>query len=164
MTYAIVYSSKTGNTKMLADTIRETLTDQECVYCGPAVPDALQADTLYVGFWTDKGTCDKDTEAFLKTIQNKPVFLFGTCGFGVDPNYFSKILKSCERYLNQNCTVIGSFMCQGKMPMSVRERYVKMKAAPVHMPNIDGMIANFDLALTHPDQNDLDHLKQEISK
>lgn len=54
-------------------------------------------------------------------------------------------------------------MCQGKMPQSVRERYVKMKEQPNHMPNIDAMIENFDEALSHPDENDLNALKELVA-
>ena len=38
-------------------------------------------------------------------------------------------------------------MCQGRMPQSVRERYLKMKDAPDHPANLDVLIQNFDCAL-----------------
>ena len=59
-------------------------------------------------------------------------------------------------------TVIGSFMCQGKMQMSVRQRYENMKKQPIHLPNLDAMIENFDKALSHPDADDLERLKQAV--
>ena len=59
-------------------------------------------------------------------------------------------------------TMIGSFMCQGKMPMSVRQRYENMKKQPLHLPNLDAMIENFDKALSHPDADDLERLKQAV--
>ena len=49
MSYAIVYSSRTGNTARLAKALQEFLPEQECVYVGPPDPKALSADTLYVG-------------------------------------------------------------------------------------------------------------------
>ena len=55
-------------------------------------------------------------------------------------------------------------MCQGKMPQSVRERYVKMKENPEHLANLDMLIANFDCALSHPDMDDLEKLKKIIKK
>ena len=58
MRYAIVFSSKTGNTKLLADTLHDSLPQDACSYFGAPDPAALDADTLYVGFWTDKGTAD----------------------------------------------------------------------------------------------------------
>ena len=53
-------------------------------------------------------------------------------------------------------------MCQGKMPQAVRDRYVKMKEQPDHMPNLDLLIANFDRALSHPDKEDLDKLRELV--
>lgn len=53
-------------------------------------------------------------------------------------------------------------MCQGKMPQSVRERYVKMKESPEHPDNIDALIENFDKALSHPDADDMERLKNII--
>ena len=53
MSYAIVYSSKTGNTKILADTLHDCLPQEGCDYFGVPDPAAMEADTLYVGFWTD---------------------------------------------------------------------------------------------------------------
>lgn len=81
MSYAIVYSSKTGNTRLLADAIREVAGD-DCIYFGEPSDAALSADILYVGFWTDKGTCDSTVADFLKKLDGKKVFLFGTAGFG----------------------------------------------------------------------------------
>ena len=82
MSYAIVYSSRTGNTALLAKAVQETLPQADCVYCGAPAPEALAADTLYVGFWTDKGTCDQAVADFLRQLTGQKVFLFGTAGFG----------------------------------------------------------------------------------
>ena len=162
MSYAIVFSSKTGNTALLAQTLREQLLQADCCYFGAPDAAALAADTLYVGFWTDKGKADADTLDFLKQLRGKRVFLFGTAGFGGSAPYFEKILAATRQALDGSNTVIGSFMCQGKMPQSVRERYVKMKENPEHPDNIDTLIENFDKALSHPDADDMERLKNII--
>lgn len=82
MSYAIVFSSKTGNTALLAQTLQEQLPQADCCYFGTPDAAALVADTLYVGFWTDKGKADADTLDFLQQLHGKRVFLFGTAGFG----------------------------------------------------------------------------------
>ena len=46
--------------------------------------------------------------------------------------------------------------------MAVRARYEKMKNMPNALPNLDGMIENFDKALSHPDAQDLDMLKASL--
>ena len=74
----------------------------------------------------------------------------------------NKILKTVQKSLDRSNTLIGSFMCQGKMPLSVRQRYEAMKKQPIHMPNLDMLIENFDKALSHPDADDLARLKQAV--
>ena len=157
MNYAIVFSSKTGNTELLADTLHSCLPQAECYYFGSLNPAAMEADTLYVGFWTDKGKAD-----FLKQLHGKNIFLFGTAGFGGSEEYFDKILKKVERSLDKSNTIFGCYMCQGKMPMSVRQRYEEMKKQPIHLPNLDALIENLDKALSHPDAEDLERLKQAV--
>ena len=43
MSYAIVFNSRTGNTALLAQTIREALSPEDCLYFGPPDPQALTA-------------------------------------------------------------------------------------------------------------------------
>ena len=151
MSYAIVFSSKTGNTRLLADTLRASLPQNECTYFGAPAPEALEAETLYIGFWTDKGHADDTLTAFLQTLKGKRVFLFGTAGFGGSAEYFEQILAAVQKSLDESNTVIGTYMCQGKMPMTVRQQYEKMLQQPNHAPNLEMLIENFDKALAHPD-------------
>ena len=112
--YSILYSSKTGNTKKLAEKIREILPEE--------------------------------------------IFMFGTAGFGGSEAYFQQVLGKVKESVDESNTVMGEFMCQGKMPQSVRDRYVKMKEKPDHAPNLEELIQNFDRALSHPDNEDLERL------
>lgn len=154
MKYAIVYSSRTGNTELLAQRLRDSLPTEDCLYMGPPNEEALAAEKLYVGFWTDKGTCDESIAAFLRTITHQQVFLFGTAGFGGAPAYFEKILAAVKENLSETATVTGSYMCQGKMPVSVRKRYESMEESAGRQAMLD----NFDRALSHPDEQDLSAL------
>ena len=158
MTYAIIYSSKTGNTRLLAEILRDTLPTADCLYFGEPSDEALRAERIYVGFWTDKGTCDPDTAAFLARVTTQEVFLFGTAGFGGAPEYFDKILSAARQNLPDDATVCGSYMCQGKMPMAVRARYEQMGDSPRRQM----MMGNFDAALSHPDAPDLSHLRHAV--
>ena len=90
--YSIIFSSPTGNTRLLADTIRDALPEENCNYFGVSENADTQSDILFIGFWTDKGTADKATLDLLETLKNKRIFLFGTAGFGGDEEYFKKIL------------------------------------------------------------------------
>lgn len=154
MKYAIVYSSRTGNTELLAQRLRDSLPTEDCLYVGPPNEEALAAEKLYVGFWTDKGTCDESIAAFLRSITHQQVFLFGTAGFGGAPAYFEKILAAVKENISETATVTGSYMCQGKMPVSVRKRYESMEESAGRQAMLD----NFDRALSHPDEQDLSAL------
>ena len=162
MNNAIICASKTGNTKLLADAIQSSLPEEKVIYAGIPQAEALQADRIFVGFWTDKGTCCEEIKDFLKHIKNKEIFLFGTCGFGGSEAYFQKVLTAVQKNVDSSNTIVGTYMCQGKMPQSVKDRYLKMKKSPVPVPNVDQLIANFDTALTHPDALDLEKLKNIV--
>lgn len=160
MSYAIVYSSRTGNTAMLAQAVREALPQEDCRYFGAPAPQALAADTVYVGFWTDKGTCDEPTARFLQSLTDQKVFLFGTAGFGGAPAYFQQILDRVKANLAPGVQVTGTYMCQGKMPQAVRDRYAAMEESPRRT----AMLENFDQALSHPDQKDLARLQAAVGE
>lgn len=160
MDCAIVFSSMTGNTALLAEKIAAALPDRQVVYSGPPSPDVPQADIIFAGFWTDKGSCDEQLAGFLKGLRNKKVFLFGTAGFGGSQDYFDQILDRVRLNLHESNEVTGVFMCQGKMPSSVRERYELMAAQG--SDKAKELIENFDAALIHPDTGDLNRLEDAV--
>ena len=163
MTYSIVYSSKTGNTKMLADALHQALPADDCLYFGAPDAQALAAERIYIGFWTDKGTCDAETAAFLAQLTQQEIFLFGTCGFGGGVAYFEQILARVRDLLPESVQLVGSYLCPGKMPQSVRDRYVRIaEEEPAKRSHMQKMIFNFDCALSHPDASDLQALIEEV--
>lgn len=132
--------------------------------CGRTSSAIPASETLFVGFWTNQGVADQATQKLLEQLRGRKIFLFGTAGFGGSEAYFQAILDKTKAFVDDSNTVIGTYMCQGKMPLSVRKRYVKTKEQPDHMPNIDAMIENFDKALSHPDANDLVKLANLVSE
>lgn len=127
-------------------------------YFGPKQEKVPLSEMLYIGFWTDNGNADKATLALLQKLRSKRIFLFGTAGFGSSEAYFRQVLDRVKPSIDASNTVVGGYMCQGKMPFSVRERYIKMQAQPDHPANLDALIENYDRALSHPDAEDLNNL------
>ncbi len=146
MFYAIICSSKTGNTQKLAQRAREVLGEKD-------ERPVAEADLVLLGSWTDKGGMDPALAEALPQLAGKCVFLFGTCGFGGSQAYYDRVLDRFQSALPEDSQVIGRFMCQGQMPPAVRERYVKM--AERDPARFSPMIENFDRALGHPDDADL---------
>ena len=155
MSYAIICSSKTGNTEKLAQRAREVLGEEnEC--------PVVDADLVLVGSWTDKGGLDPALTERLSELEGKRVFLFGTCGFGGSQAYYDRVLDRFASALPEGVQVVGRFMCQGQMPAGVRERYVKM--AEQDPTRFEPMIENFDRALGHPDAADLEAFEAALSE
>lgn len=167
MKYAVIYDSATGNTKMLADEIKNTLGEEKCVFFGSPEENrqstAEEAEILFLGFWTDKGECSEKVRKYMETLCGKNVFLFGTAGFGGSEQYFSQILSRVCAHLPEGNTVAGTYMCQGKMPQSVRKRYEAMQEKAPQDEKIKMMIENYDKALPHPDQEDLRCLRETVT-
>lgn len=69
--YSVVFSSSTGNTKLLADAIDEALPKENRDYFGEITPEVPESEMLYVGFWTDRGNADKTALEFCKGLKTK---------------------------------------------------------------------------------------------
>lgn len=169
MNIAVITNSKSGNTAQLAQALREAFAASgETIVCDIELPDApdvaqledvasqsLAADAVCVGFWCDKGSCTEGVAKLLERMDGKRVFLFGTCGFGGSQEYFDQILERVKGHLPQTAELAGAFMCQGRMGPGVRARYEAMLAKNPTDARAQALIDNFNLALAHPDAEDL---------
>ena len=167
MNAAVVYSSKSGNTERVAKAVADKLADQgvSLTYRG-RVPqagsseetEALSADVVYAGFWTDKGACAEDMAALLAKLDGKRVFLFGTAGFGGSEQYFDQIAARVAQSLPATAELLGSAMCQGQMGPAVKARYEAMLRSDPDNARVKAMIENFEHALGHPDEADCERI------
>ena len=83
MKIAIIFASQTGNTAAVARAIREGCAGHEIVAFGPPPAEVGEAELIFAGSWTDRGTCAQEVGEFLRTLHGKTVALFGTAGFGL---------------------------------------------------------------------------------
>ena len=170
MKYAVIYESVTGNTKLLAEAVRRELGEESCICFAPASEESdnnieekvKDADMIFLGFWTDKGHCSGNIGQCMAKLHRRYVFLFGTAGFGGSEAYFSQILGRVSAHLGEDSVIVGSYMCQGRMPESVRRRYESLLEQNPEDRKIRGMIENFDRALAHPDEKDIEVFRQKI--
>ena len=96
-----------------------------------------------------------------KVIEREMAELEKISGYSVEEAK-EILLANTEKALDETNTVVGKFMCQGKMPISVKERYLKMREQPQCPPNVEMLIENFDRALSHPDEHDLAALRERV--
>ena len=152
---SLQYHTRGGNTEILANTIKQALQDSFTIV------EDCESEIIVIGFWTDKGIADEQSLAVLEKLHNKQIFLFGSAGFGGTQQYFDQILQRTINRISDDNEVIGTFMCQGRMPISVRNRYVSLLN---ENPKMEAMIANFDKALEHPNEKDQYELVVAIKK
>ena len=81
MKLLIMYSSRTGNTRRLAEGIATYLPEFEVSLLPVEEADALpEADAYLVGYWADRGHADEKSQALIGRLAGKKVGLFGTLG------------------------------------------------------------------------------------
>lgn len=152
MEYLVVYASKTGNTEKIAMEIFNAL---------PGKSKDLQkveelngeADTYFVGFWNNRGTCSSEIVDLLSNLHEKKVALFGTCGMGGSKEYFDQVANQVEAFISDDCEYLGAFMCAGKMPTQILEKYKQMQKIN-DTPQVRMMIQAYEEGMLHPNGED----------
>ena len=164
MDYMAVYSSKTGNTKKVATEIFSALPGMSKDMQSVGEYRGKDADIFFVGFWVDRGTCDISVIDMLSRLHGKKVALFGTCGMGSDAGYFKMIEQKVKVWIPDDCEYLGTFLCQGKMPMQLRENYEITMEDPRQEAWRRQMLRNFDEGLFHPNEEDLAHARKFVER
>ena len=107
MQYEVLFVSQTGNTEKLATAIYEAIPDgdKEIQRLNKDTPLDL-AETYFIGFWTNRGTCSFEVLDYLSELHGKNIALFGTCGMGNDPAYYERIEKQVNALARCQCTSV----------------------------------------------------------
>lgn len=151
----VIYSSQTGNTQKVAAGIFSGIPGENKDIQEIGAYSGTDADIFFVGFWTDRGNCDKSVATFLSGLSDKRVVLFGTSGMGGDAEYYKRIEENVRKWIPDSCIYLGSFLCQGKMPIQVRRKYESMEKDGTPADVVRRLIHNFDEALLHPNEEDI---------
>lgn len=146
----VVYSTLTGNTKMIAESICQQLENAD-IHAVENAPDANNYDVIFIGFWVDKGRADDKMLAYMETIKAKKVALFFTLGAWPDSEHADNVFEdTCKRLAGNE--VLGHFCCQGKIDPKLLELMQKMPNNP--HPNTPEREARIKEAAKHPDAKD----------
>ena len=146
----ILYSTRTGNTKKLAQGLARELEEFEPVVmerkAGEAVP---QAQAYLAGYWADRGHANEEMEIFLKSLKNVKVGLFGTLGAYPYGPHARHIAQAAEDCLGEGCVLLGHFLCQGPVDPALLQR---MGAGKPPTPETRRRHA---IAAIHPNEADI---------
>lgn len=163
MDYIVIYSSKTGNTQKIAMEIFESLPGKSKDIQKIEEYTEAEADLYFIGFWNNRGTCSREIMDLLGSLHGKQIALFGTCGMGRDQDYYDRVANQVAAFIPDDSVYLGSFLCPGKMPAGVLEKYRQMQSI-ADSQQIRAMIHNYEEAMLHPDESDLNQAKDFAEK
>lgn len=150
MKYAVVYQSKSGNTRKIAREIYEAIDAEEKAICDIDSEDEIpEADFYFVGFGIRNGICGMDILDALEELPESKLAFFATCGFLATEQYRESLEKSLDVWLPENAEYLGMFLCQGNVEQENRRKIIEK------MPNQAEKIQKmFEMGTTHPDEDD----------
>lgn len=163
MDYEVVFTSQTGNTEKVAMKIFEALPGKSKDIQRIEEVKEIESDLYFVGFWNYKGTCSSDIMDFLTELHGKKVALFGTCGLGGSQSYYDRVANQVAAFIAEDNEYMGSFLCAGKMPSQVLEKYKRMQQKQ-DSPEIRAIISSYEEAMLHPNEEDLRAARQFAEK
>lgn len=128
----IIYSSKTDNTKRMAEKIYEALKDEYEMTIKNIrdSPDIESYDFVLLGGWVDRGTLEAKSLKYLENIKNKKLGLFATLGAMPDSEHGRKVIKNLETLLIGKES-LGQYICPGLVDPKMIEKLKGIKGVIV---------------------------------
>lgn len=155
MKILVTYSSKTGNTKKLAEGIYNGLKEMEKDIMPIAEVESLDNyDVVLVGYWVDKGGPNEEAAKFLSVINGKKVGIFATLAFWPDSEHGFNSLLAGEKLVSEKNHVIGKYICQGKLDEKMIEIFEKMPEGSPHKPTPEKR-KRYKISENHPSSADI---------
>ena len=133
----LTYSSKTNNTKKVADAIYEKMPN--ATY--KKVEELLEFEDndyelIVVGGWIDKGHMNASIDNFISQLENKKVAFFFTLGaYPTGQHAYDCITNIKKKLEANNNEVITHFHCQGAIDPALMNWMKKLPAGHGHAPN-----------------------------
>lgn len=151
----ITCSSKSGNTRKLADAIFENLEGEKEIFAIDDAPSPDGYDLVAVGFWLKAGKPDPKTMEYLaKCGKDTNLFLFATHGAAKGSDHADNAVNHAVSLAN-GAIIKGTFTCQGEVNPAVLEKVKQKPEPPAWLPDAA-------TAPGHPDQSDIDQLVAQI--
>lgn len=150
----IVYSSKTGNTRKVAEAIHAVMPAGTEIFPVENAPDPAGYDFVAVGFWVDKGTANSEMQPYLAKVRGKKVGVFFTLGASPESEHAKKSCEAAIALLGEGCEVSAKFWCQGAIDPKLTAWMSKLPPEHPHAPNPE-RVRRWEEAARHPDDADI---------
>ncbi len=156
MTNAVIYSTLTGNAKKIADAVYGNIPDCTRPQNIMHVDDRFLEvhDVFVLCYWCNRGTADPLTMGLLKVLKGKKVIMLGTLGAYPDSPHGQSLRSRIKEIAEANNTLLGNFICQGKIDPARTERRLKIPAGQPHHLDEEGYRRHLE-SRKHPDESDI---------
>ena len=161
MKCAVIYSSKTGNTKKVAEAILQEMPEGTEFHDVASVPADASFDLVAMGYWIDKGTANQEAMDFMGSISATRVFSFFTLGAAPDSEHADTCRDNSTALYGENCEIIGTYCCQGAIDPKLTAWMEKLPAEHPHAPDAERRKRWADAA-AHPNQADFDAARAAV--
>lgn len=156
----VVYSSRTGNTRKVAEAVFEILPGPKEIHPVESAPPPEDFDFVAIGFWVNRGTADEAARSYMARVRGRRVGVFGTLGAYPDSDHAKTCLDRVAALLTEN-EFMGGFLCQGRVDPAAADRMAEL--APETHPMTDERRNRLEEAKRHPDEKDLQNARLAFS-
>ena len=144
----VVYSSRTGNTRKLAEALYEHIPGEKELKPVSEAPDPEGHTFIAAGFRIENGEPDREMQEYLKKIVDDcQVFLFATHASRPGSELVKNAMNTA-RHLARRGRIVGEFDCLGEVPED------KLTEARQQEP-VPEWVKDAEKAKGHPDQEDI---------
>ncbi len=162
MNILVTYSSKTGNTKKVAEAIAKVMPAGTDFMEIAAVKNVENYEAIIVGFWIDQSHPNDEALEFIKSIHNKKVGYFFTLGAYPDSKHAEDCHKTTmELFTANGNTVTASFCCQGKIDPELTKKFMDLPKDHPHYMD-EARKKRHEEAAKHPDEKDFKDAQEKF--
>ncbi|WP_192930253.1 flavodoxin family protein [Alkaliphilus pronyensis] len=165
MKVLITYSSKTGNTKKIANEVAKEVTKLYPQADFKNIDEVVEFDydIIFLGGWIDRGNFNKEVECRLDSIKNKNVAFFFTLGaYSTSMHAYDCITNIRTALDKSNNRVINHFHCMGPVSKDLKERMAKLPKDHPHYPD-EARLKRWACSESHPNEEDFEAARSFVS-
>lgn len=155
----MLVSSRTGNTRKIADAVKEELVRQGWNVRERAKGEPVETENVIICFWCFKSRFDPLNAKLLEDMAGKRILVFGTFGGYPESAYGSKVRANVTSDVTERNECLGVFLSQGKVGTHNIE---KRRALPHDDPHYldDAGVARIMESQRHPNEDDMQRAKE----
>ncbi|MBS9776040.1 MAG: flavodoxin [Fusobacterium sp.] len=161
----IIYSSLTGNTKLVCEKAFEYLNGEKEIFAVEQKKEINfdEFDNVIVGTWVDRGTADAKARKFISELADKNVYFIATLGAAVDSDHGKKCIKNISALCSKRNNFVDGILARGKVSDDLKKKIHAFPLNIIHkfVPNIKKIVIE---AEPHPNEEDFARVKDFIDR